>query len=415
MSLEVAAVSSAVAAVGEKTAETAIAAKGVEGVAASAGLASKIGAVVEKSVKGLPKALVKSAAAETVAKITEEIDSSIGDAAEIAGSVYSIANSPSVITGIGNIALDMVSAVAKDDDELGVFAKATRYAKSTISCLNVKFEMISEKAKEGIIEANKIKDAKEGESLTDSLEPNATVEIGGRMYDTDDNGTVYKVDGYELLPNKEYVIDGVTYTTDDQARITSFKGITKKMPDGERDNIAQVLAGGADRKAGDQGGHILARVLGGAKGIENMLAMRGTAINQSVYKRMENEIGRALDDGKEVGINGNIDYKGDSQRPSKITVAYSIDGKERVIQFDNDEGSTELLSSLEKKIDETDFNDLNQEILDAKEDGITISIVSVKTIYDESGKAEKIIVTMRDESSEHPVNEDRVFNLKEVE
>lgn len=415
MPLEVAVVSSVVAAVGEKTAETAIAAKGVKEGVAIASLASKIKAVAEESVKELPKELVKSVA-EAGTKIAEEIDSSTGDVVKGAESAaYSIANSPSVITGIGNISLDIVSEAVKDDDELGAFVKATRYAKSTISNLNAKFNAISENAKEGITESNIIEDTKEGEALTDSLKPNSTVEIGGRMYDTDDNGNVFKVDGYELLPNKEYVIDGVTYTTDDQARITSCEGMAKKMPDGERDNIAQVLAGGEDRKAGDQGGHILARVLGGAKGIENMLAMRGTAINQSVYKRMENEISRALDDGKEVGINVDIDYKGDSHRPSKITVTYSIDGKERVVQFDNDEGSRELLSSLENKIDETDYNDLNQEILDAKEDGITVSIVSVKTIYDESGEAEKIIVTMRDESSEHPVNEDRVFNLKEVE
>lgn len=140
-----------------------------------AAVSSVVAAVAEKSVKELPKALVKSIAVESVTKITEEIDSSISDVVKVAGSANSVANSPSVITGIGNISLDIVS------------------------------------------------EAVDGESLTDLLEPNSTVEIGGRMYDTDD-------------------------------------------------------------------GHILARVLGGAKGIENMLAMRGTAINQSVYKRMANEM-----------------------------------------------------------------------------------------------------------------------------
>ncbi len=414
MPLEIAATSGVVEAVAEKSAETALAAKTAEGVAASASLASKIGAVAEEAVKDLPKALVRYTTVESVNKVAKEIDNSITDAVKLTGDVYNISCSSTVVAGMEKVVLTATSEVVKEDSELSAAVQTARYAKSTISYLNAKFNKVIESSKEGIKGSESGKETNADELLTDALEPNSTVEIGGRMYDTDDNGNIFKVDGYELLSNKEYIIDGVSYTTDEQARITSCKGMAKKMPDGERDNIAQVLAGGDDRKVGDQGAHILARVLGGAKGIENMLAMRGTAINQSVYKRMENEISRALDDGKKVGINVDIDYKGDSQRPSKIIVTYTIDGKDRVVQFDNDEGSTELLSSLEDKIELDDFNDLNQEILDAKEDGAIISIVSVKTIFDENGNTERIIVTMRDESSEHPVNEDRVFSPKEV-
>lgn len=249
--------------------------------------------------------------------------------------------------------------------------------------------------------------------VTKQYEPNSKFEVNGQTYETDDNGYIYKIDGYKLVPNHEYTINGVTYRTDELGRIISCEGKAKSTPEGERDNKAQGRAGGEDRKPGDQGGHILARIFGGAKGIENMLAMRGAAINQSVYKRMEIEIAKALEDGKDVDVQVNVEYEGDSQRPSKITFKYTIDGKETVVQFDNDEGSTDLVDSLEGKIEDEDLNDLKQEINDANNDGANISVVSVKTEYDEEGNIVKVTVTIRDDNSDHPVNEDRVYTPKE--
>ena len=261
-------------------------------------------------------------------------------------------------------------------------------------------------------------DAKEQEEvdLTKQYEPNSRFEINGQTYETDDNGYIYKIDGYELMPDREYTIDGVTYKTDSLGRIVSCDGNATSTPDGERDEKAQKMAGGEDRRPGDQGGHIMARIFGGAKGIENMLAMRGTAINQSVYKRMENEIGKALEAGKDVCVHVDVEYEGDSQRPSRITVTYTIDGKQTVVVFDNDEGSTDLLDGLDDKISESDLRDLKDEIQDANDDGANMSVVSVKTEYDEEGNVTRVTVTIRDENGEpHPVNEDRVYEPKETE
>lgn len=232
--------------------------------------------------------------------------------------------------------------------------------------------------------------------------------------ETDDNGRIYKIDDYKLMPNCEYTIDGISYKTDNLGRIVSCDGKARLTSEGERDNKAQIIAGGEDRRPGDQGGHILARIFGGAKGIENMLAMRGTAINQSVYKRVENEIAKALEEGKDVHVHMDIGYIGDSQRPSKITERYTIDGKETIAEFDNDEGSINLLSSVEDKLEKEDYNDLKQEIQDANDDGANISVVSVKTEYDEDGTAIKVAVTIRDENSDHPLNEDRIYTPKEA-
>ncbi len=249
--------------------------------------------------------------------------------------------------------------------------------------------------------------------LTERYEPDSKFEIGANTYETDDNGYIYKINGYELRADCEFTVGGATYKTDGQGRVISCDGKAVSTPEGERDTKAQTMAGGFDRMEGDQGGHILARIFGGAKGIENIIAMRGTAINESVYKRMENAIGKALEAGGQVDFHADIAYDGDSKRPSIFIIAYTVDGRETVVSFDNDEGSTDLLGVLEDKIDEQGYDDLKQEIQDAEDDGAEMSVVSVKEEYDKDGNVTKISVTIRDESADHPVNEDRVYIIKE--
>ncbi len=270
-------------------------------------------------------------------------------------------------------------------------------------------DYVKDSEQEGASEENEQKNI----DLKKQYDPNSKFEVNGTIYETDDNGYIFKIGG-ELLPDHEYTVNKIKYKTDENGRIISCDyGEAVLTPEGERDNKAQTRAGEEDRREGDQGGHIIARIFGGAKGIENMLAMRG-AINQSVYKRMENEIRKALEEGKEVLIKVEVEYEGDSKRPSKIKVTYTIDGKKTEVQYDNDEGSTDLLETLEDEADEDAYNDLKQEIEDAKKEGADISVVAVKKEYDEDGNVTKITVTIRDENSEHPVNEDRVIIPKEA-
>lgn len=142
--------------------------------------------------------------------------------------------------------------------------------------------------------------------------------------------------------------------------------------------------------------------------------MRGP-INQGPYSHiMEKEIKDALNDGKEVHVHVDVEYDGDSQRPSKIRVTYNIDGKDTVMEYDNDEGSTDLLDSVEDKVDEEQYNDLKNEIDEANADGAKMSIIAVKTEYDENGNITKVTIIMRDDNAEHPQNEPRVLSPKEV-
>ena len=213
----------------------------------------------------------------------------------------------------------------------------------------------------------------------------------------DDNGNIYKRDG-RLLPDCRYTINGTTYTTDGKGRIISCDASPESSPEGSRDLKEQREAGGEDRQEDDDGGHILARVLGGSEGIENLIPMRRT-LNRGDYKKMENEINKALGEGKEVTMHVEVEYDDDSGRPSRIRVEYTIDGKKTEVVFDNKENSTKLLDSLDQKLDNRDCESLREEIADARADGREITITSVKTEYDENGNPTRVTVRLLDEST----------------
>lgn len=229
------------------------------------------------------------------------------------------------------------------------------------------------------------------------LEPNTTYEINGDTYETDDNGNIYKKNG-ELMPNTTYERNGYTYTTDENGRITSWGGEAKYEPENERDTNAQTESGGEDRKDGDDGGHLVARVLGGSSGNENIVPMRDT-VNRGDYKKSENEIAEAKKQGKDVQDSGWVIYEGDSKRPSKIERTYTIDGEKSHLMVDNVEGSKDLLEGVEGEISDEDMDSLNDEISDMEEDGCDVSVTSVLKKYDADGNLVSVTVGIRNETT----------------
>lgn len=230
-----------------------------------------------------------------------------------------------------------------------------------------------------------------------NLEPNKTYEINGNYYETDDNGNIYKTNG-ELNPDTEYTVNGITYGTDSAGRIISWEGEPGYNPEAERDSEAQTDAGGEDRKEGDDGGHLVARILDGSSGNENIVPMRDT-VNRGDYKKAENEIAKAKQEGKDVQDSGNVIYEGDSSRPDKIERTYSIDGEKRELKVDNVEGSQDLLDDVKNDISEEDYENLEERINDMEEDGSTVSVTSVYKKYDSEGNLESVTVGVRDETN----------------
>lgn len=247
------------------------------------------------------------------------------------------------------------------------------------------------------VETDVESDSDADDEINQPHEPNFEYKIGDDTYETDDMGNTYKKNGV-LLPDTEYTVNGNTYRTDENGNKVSCDAEPDISEEGKRNITEQRESGGDYRKEGDQGGHIIARILGGAEGEENLVPMRGT-INQGDYKKMELEIKRALEEGKKVSIHIDLEYDGTSSRPTKIMATYIIDGKRTDIIFDNEENSTELLDSLEGKISDDDFAQLKEEIDDMKNDGCPASITSVKTEYDEDGNATKVVVGVLDEST----------------
>lgn len=202
----------------------------------------------------------------------------------------------------------------------------------------------------------------------------------------DDNNSEYSADG-KLLPNTTYILNGNIYITDEKGRIISCESTPHRTPENSRDNDAQITVGGENRKSGDQGGHIVGRDMGGDAGSGNLVAM-DSRINQSDYKRMENEIKKALDEGKTVNVKTELEYSGDSKKPDKITTTVTVVGKKTVYTFDNNlDGS--LMDKLEETCTESDIETF-QSVLD--ETGGQIS--STKEEFDAKGNLEKTTVTI---------------------
>jgi len=208
----------------------------------------------------------------------------------------------------------------------------------------------------------------------------------------DDNNNEYIVDG-KLLPNTTYVLNGNIYRTDGQGRIVSCESTPRRTPENIRDNHAQTTVGGENRRSGDQGGHIVSRETGGDAGPGNLLSM-DSRINQSDYKRMENYIKKALDEGKNVSVKTEIEYSGDSVRPDKVTTTVVVDGKESVFTFDNNMDGA-LLDKVKETGSKSDVAVVESVLNDT---GGTVS--SIKEEFSSEGRLDTATVSVTYEGAD---------------
>lgn len=217
---------------------------------------------------------------------------------------------------------------------------------------------------------------------------NNTYVLNEVTHKTDDNGNVYSIDG-KLQSSTTYELNGNVYTTDENGRIISCEAKPVRSPENPRDNEAQRQAGGENRRPNDQGGHIVGRDMNGDGGIGNLVAM-DSKINQSDYKHMENNIKSALDEGKEVTTKTEMTYSGDSERPDKITVTVTNDGKDTVYKFDNN-----LDGSLRDGVPEN-----GKETVQDRLDETDGEISSIKEEYDETSNLVEttVYITYKDKT-----------------
>lgn len=206
----------------------------------------------------------------------------------------------------------------------------------------------------------------------------------------DDVGEIYSENG-ELKPNATYILNNTIYKTDDMGRITDCEAVPQYNPDNSRDNQEQRIVGGEDRQPGDQGGHLLGRDINGDPGIGNMIAM-DSRINQSDYKRMENDIKAELEAGRNVSMKIHIIYPDESKRPDKIIVNIVTEEKNIVYKFDND-----LDGKLLTDVSPNGIENVQQILKDTNG-----QISSIKEEYDKYGNLEKttVCITYTSENDE---------------
>ena len=148
--------------------------------------------------------------------------------------------------------------------------------------------------------------------------------------EVDDNGKPYIKDG-ELLPSNTYEINGVKYETDDKGRIIHAE-TSVEINNEPRPSLNSRKVDGLE--PGDDKGHIVAHILGGADTEGNLVAM-DSKLNRGEYKSMELGAKRALEEGKVVIMTVDIEYEGDSKRPKSFTVTLEIDNEITVKKFLN--------------------------------------------------------------------------------
>ncbi len=130
---------------------------------------------------------------------------------------------------------------------------------------------------------------------------------------------------YQLKPSTSYSVNGYTYTTDNQGRITTAGG-QLTLNKGTRNIDHQTKAGGSDRLSTDQGGHLIGTRFNGSPLIDNIVAMDGN-VNLSAYKKLENEWAKALQSGQNVSVCIEPVYSGTTMRPTYFEIQYTIDGR----------------------------------------------------------------------------------------
>ena len=134
--------------------------------------------------------------------------------------------------------------------------------------------------------------------------------------------------GIENEPNKIYIFgpDGIyRIVTDDLARQveSEAKRIVLKGDSGRLDRLDMPDNKTPEKLKGDHAGHIIADWFEGAPDKFNLVSMRGE-LNTGAYLSFEKEIAK----GKGVSIdNYTISYEGDSKRPIKFDISYTIDGE----------------------------------------------------------------------------------------
>jgi hypothetical protein len=129
-----------------------------------------------------------------------------------------------------------------------------------------------------------------------------------------------------LKPNTKYITGefDYIYESDSLGRIEKFE--TDNLQLTARDSRLSHNPNTPGKMDGDHAGHIAGDIFGGSPDIDNLVS-QSSSVNLSQYKKIENQWAKAIKEGKNVLVDVDIKYDGDSLRPSEFIVKYTIDGE----------------------------------------------------------------------------------------
>lgn len=131
--------------------------------------------------------------------------------------------------------------------------------------------------------------------------------------------------------------NGYRYELDLSERTRELKGEVSVDETAARSRKNQRQAGGADRRATDDGGHYIAARFNGPSDAFNHFAQDAN-FNRGAYRVMENSWAATVRAGHRVSVDIVPHYVGLSLRPDRIAVTWTVDGKEHFSTFANESG-----------------------------------------------------------------------------
>ncbi|MGP0576971.1 DNA/RNA non-specific endonuclease [Paenibacillus peoriae] len=180
------------------------------------------------------------------------------------------------------------------------------------------WKMIKEKNKQGSTPPKPSKPKEKPPKTERPDKPNSQKPDGTIDKPFDENGS--------LKPNIKYKAGeyDYSYETDGLGRLNKFE--TDNLQLTKRESRLDHNPKTPGKEDGDHAGHLAGDRFGGSPELDNLVS-QSRKVNLSQYKKIENQWAKALKDGKEVKVKVDIEYEGDSLRPSKFNVQYEIDGK----------------------------------------------------------------------------------------
>ena len=139
-----------------------------------------------------------------------------------------------------------------------------------------------------------------------------------------------------LKPSAVYLLDnGHAYLTDTLGRVTKAEGVldVRRV---DPNTYQQLIAGQAGGQ-GYEGGHLIAKLFGGAGERINLIPQL-SSVNRGEFRVMEKEWADAIRAGKEVKVEVSPIYAGSGRVPTKIDVTYWIAGTRDTKTFVNTPG-----------------------------------------------------------------------------